>query len=356
MASTSLAPKANVPALTCVLPVYVLVPLSVTVPAVVLFKPTLPPNTALTVPACISNVLFDVNVPVPVIEPDSNCTPATASLWLPRSKLPPLTIRLEVLASTSPAPKANVPALTCVLPVYVLVPLSVTVPAVVLFNPTLPPNTALTVPACISNVLFEVNVPVPVIEPDSNCTPATASLWLPKWKLPPLTIRLEVLASTSLLPKANVPALTCVLPVYVLVPLSVTVPAVVLFNPTLPPNTALTVPACISKSLVEVNVPAPLKVAPACAKLKFATLGEISRATFWLTLITASSAAPGLAAHDQLAGVDQMSSPPCQLQTAASAVEKNPISSAEKGQEAYAPTRRERRPAIGGLFADSASD
>ncbi len=54
---------------------------------------------------------------MPVIEPDTNCTPATVSLLAVRESVPPFTTTLEVSASTLLAPRASVPTLTAVVPV-----------------------------------------------------------------------------------------------------------------------------------------------------------------------------------------------------------------------------------------------
>ena len=93
-----------------------MVPLSVRVPAVVLFKPTLPPSAALAVPACMSKAVVLVNVPLLIVPPVC-CTPAKVLLKPPRFKLPPLTISVPPLASWSAALRARVPALTVVVPV-----------------------------------------------------------------------------------------------------------------------------------------------------------------------------------------------------------------------------------------------
>ena len=103
-----------------------------------------------------------------------NCTPATVSLKVVMSSVPPDTTTLFALliwllaCSTTEPPdtvrlpaiascpavlfRFNVPALTVVVPLYVFapVPLKVTVPPVVLFTPTAPANTALAVPDCRS--------------------------------------------------------------------------------------------------------------------------------------------------------------------------------------------------------------
>ena len=97
-------------------PLNVLAPLKVTVPVVVLFKLTLPANTALTDPARTSKLLVLVNVPL-LITPLINCTPATVSAKPLRLKEPPLTTTDVALDSTLLAPSFKVPALTVVEPV-----------------------------------------------------------------------------------------------------------------------------------------------------------------------------------------------------------------------------------------------
>ena len=93
-------------------------PDSVSVPAVALFSPTTPPRIAVTAPARMSYAAFDVNTPVvPVIEPETSCTPATVSLNVATPNVPPLTSTCDRSASTLLAPSASVPALTVVAPV-----------------------------------------------------------------------------------------------------------------------------------------------------------------------------------------------------------------------------------------------
>ena len=66
--------------------------------------------------------------------------------------------------------------------------------------------------------------------------------------------------------KLSVPAETFVVPVYVGA-LTVATPEVVLFKPTAPPKTALTVPDRISYAALLVRVPAPLSVPPVIRKV-----------------------------------------------------------------------------------------
>ena len=91
-------------------------PLSVALPAPVLSRPRTPASTALAVPACRSNAVLLVSVPL-AIAPPVRCTPATVLLKPPRSKLPPLTTSVLALASRFAAPSASVPAATVVAPV-----------------------------------------------------------------------------------------------------------------------------------------------------------------------------------------------------------------------------------------------
>ena len=102
-------------------------------PAVVLVKPTPPIRIALTVPDCMSKVVDEVSFPVvPIIEPDINFTAFTVSDLMFMSKVPPFTTRLEVLASLLLADNANVPALTVVSPVCLLLPDKVNVALLIL--------------------------------------------------------------------------------------------------------------------------------------------------------------------------------------------------------------------------------
>ena len=92
-----------------------MVPLSVTVPAPVLFKPTAPAKAALAVPACRSKLEVLVKVPLAIVPPVC-CTPATVLLKLPKSKVPPDTTKVLLALKRSAAPKAKVPAFTVVAP------------------------------------------------------------------------------------------------------------------------------------------------------------------------------------------------------------------------------------------------
>ena len=90
----------------------------VTVPAVVLVRPTPPSKMAETEPFCISKAVVLVSMPpLPVILPPVNCTPATVSLLPAMLSVPPETFMLAVLSMTSLAPKTKVPACTSVRPV-----------------------------------------------------------------------------------------------------------------------------------------------------------------------------------------------------------------------------------------------
>ena len=96
-----------------------LAPPRVTRPGVVLSRPTaavVPASTALATPACRSKLLALASVPLAMVPPVS-CTPATVSVKVARSSVPPLTARRLPLASRSGAPSASVPAPTVVVPV-----------------------------------------------------------------------------------------------------------------------------------------------------------------------------------------------------------------------------------------------
>ena len=113
-----------------------------------------------------------------------------------------------------------------------MAPLKVSVPEVVLVNPTPPPRIALTVPACMLYAVVEVSVPpLPVMLPEVSCTPATVLLLPARASVPPDTTTVEALASTLLAPNANVPALIVVVPVYVFAYENVSVPAPLLVTP-----------------------------------------------------------------------------------------------------------------------------
>ena len=85
-------------------------------PDVVLVRPT-PLRIALTVPDCMSKVVDEVSIPVPVIEPDINFTAFTVSVRVFMSKAPPFTTRLEPLASLLLPDNDTVPSLIVVAPV-----------------------------------------------------------------------------------------------------------------------------------------------------------------------------------------------------------------------------------------------
>ena len=91
-------------------------PLSDRVSEVVLFKPTLPPNPAVTVPERMSKVLVLLKMPL-VMTPLLRRTPASVLLKPPMSNVPPLTTKLPLLANWSAALRARVPPLTVVAPV-----------------------------------------------------------------------------------------------------------------------------------------------------------------------------------------------------------------------------------------------
>ena len=93
-----------------------MVPLSVTVPAPVLFKPTAPASAALAAPACMSKLDVLVKLPLAIVPPVC-CTPATVLLKLPKSNVPPVTTKVLLALNRSAAPKAKVPAFTVVTPV-----------------------------------------------------------------------------------------------------------------------------------------------------------------------------------------------------------------------------------------------
>ena len=93
-----------------------MVPLSVTVPAPVLFKPTAPASAALTVPSCMSKFAVLVKLPLAIVPPVC-CTPATVLLKPPKSNVPPVTTKVLLALKRSAAPKAKMPAFTVVAPV-----------------------------------------------------------------------------------------------------------------------------------------------------------------------------------------------------------------------------------------------
>ena len=96
---------------------------SVTVPVVVLFRPTLPASRALMLPLRTSNALVLVRVPgvvrPPEIVPSVSVTPATVSVRAAMLNVAdtPLTSKVLLSAKTLLAPNCSVPALTSVRPV-----------------------------------------------------------------------------------------------------------------------------------------------------------------------------------------------------------------------------------------------
>ena len=109
-----------------------------TVPAPDLVMPTLPPSIAPTLPACRSKLVAEVSVPVvPMIDPDSNCTPATVSLFAPISSVPPATTTLAVSAiwsarcnTAEPPEIVRLPAIALAAAVFRL-----SMPALTVVNP-----------------------------------------------------------------------------------------------------------------------------------------------------------------------------------------------------------------------------
>ena len=93
-----------------------------------------------------------------------------------------------------------------------LAPDNVTMPEVVLFNTVAPPNFAVTVPLCISNVPVLVKTPlVPVMLPDVRVTVPTVSENASILNVPPLTVIAPELIALET-PSVKVPALTVVKP------------------------------------------------------------------------------------------------------------------------------------------------
>src|SRR5262249_39022504 len=124
-------PARSVPTLTLVAPVYVLAPLSVSVPPPLWSRPPPPPivhpSAALlplvsTAPPPALSVVLRFEV-----KPARNCS-------VPPPKLSPP----EVAPKLASAVTASVPVLIAVPPVYVLVPVSVSVPAPVFLRPPTP--------------------------------------------------------------------------------------------------------------------------------------------------------------------------------------------------------------------------
>ena len=161
-----LAPLAStsVPVLTAVVPVKLCTcaPPSVTVPAVVLFRPEVPVSFAETVPARRSNALLLASEPPPAlsrIEPFTSTTP-TFSFFPFSSKLPPEVVTVPASATWLLASSFNVPPalmatlvesalpvalfksirppFTVTMPVFVLAPVSVSTPAPTLSTATNP--------------------------------------------------------------------------------------------------------------------------------------------------------------------------------------------------------------------------
>ena len=121
------SPASAVPAPRVKPPTKVLAPESVSVPAVV-FVALPPARVAETVPASKAKVVA-VSVPFSIVPPVSVAVP-TVSARVPRSKVPPLTVKEPASARWSPAPESRrLPALTVVPPVWVVSEVSVSVPA-----------------------------------------------------------------------------------------------------------------------------------------------------------------------------------------------------------------------------------
>ena len=94
-----------------------LTPDSVTVPAPFLCNGPVPASTALTEPACTSNVPLDDNVPFEIVPPVSVKPPFCVWVVVPRSSVPPATVTAFAESPSVPLPdSASVPALTVVPP------------------------------------------------------------------------------------------------------------------------------------------------------------------------------------------------------------------------------------------------
>jgi hypothetical protein len=95
----------------------VLAPDNVAVPAVVLLTPPVPASAALTVPACISKVPDDDNVPFCSVPPVSVRPPFCVWVVPPRSSVPPFIVVALPMLPSVPAPEiCKVPAFTIVPP------------------------------------------------------------------------------------------------------------------------------------------------------------------------------------------------------------------------------------------------
>ena len=205
--------KAKVPAFTVVLPVYVLVPDSVSVPAPTLVKPPVPPIAPAKV-VWFASPAVSVLLPRLTLVPVTPAKEPTVSLALSVKFTPNVSrITAPVLAMALPPAKAKVPALTVVLPVKVLVPDNVSVPAPTLVKPPVPPiapaNVVLFASPAVKVLLLRVTVvpDKPAKEPTvSSALSAKVAPDVPKTTAPVLAMALPP-------DKASMPALTVVVPV-----------------------------------------------------------------------------------------------------------------------------------------------
>src|SRR5437870_3535800 len=104
------------------------------------------------------------------------------------SSVPPPTLTLPVDGKVLTAPAASVPAETVVPPLYVLAPVSVTVPVVVLANAPPPPRIAPTLPLCTAYDVPDNTPLVPLIFPLASVTLPVVWLFAPTSIVPPATL------------------------------------------------------------------------------------------------------------------------------------------------------------------------
>ena len=189
----------SVPALTVVMPVYVLSPVRVSVPAPDLVRanvPVLNISPLKVVELLSKSVSVTTELPTLLVTLPAPAKAPTVSLKPFRSSKP-FTIRLLASGITPAAPSRSVlPSLTVVLRVYVLAPERVSVPSPTLVRSIWPLQTPEYVVVLL--LLPEVRVgvpeaepmlPAPLSEPAVRLKPASSSV--------PVTVRLPIVKSTD---------------------------------------------------------------------------------------------------------------------------------------------------------------
>ncbi len=140
-------------------------------PVLVLFKPTLPARTALTVPLWASKAVVPVSVSVPICAPPpwKEIRPEVFWPWPPRSSVPPLVvIAPAVLRLLLPPVICNRPPATNVPLLYVFAPMSVSVPEPAFVRlkpaPLMPPTLRLPPSTVTTRLAPRATVPDPMFK------------------------------------------------------------------------------------------------------------------------------------------------------------------------------------------------